>query len=231
MLALLVWGLVTVSGGYNSGTFTAVPLDLSSAAAFEHTKGPEDAAITIVEYSDFQCPYCKQAVPVVEQILAEYPDSVRLIYRHYPLRQVHQQTQLAAESAEAAGRQDKFWEMHDVLFANQEQWSGNLGARGIFESYAEALGLDVDLFKTDLQDRALAEKIQNDYASGNDAGVQGTPTFFINGVQLKASSYSGFVAAINAELARLEEVAAATVDAGASAEDPDTVGTEPVTAE
>ncbi|HBU27528.1 TPA: hypothetical protein DEB00_00235 [Candidatus Uhrbacteria bacterium] len=230
-LGLLVWGLARMSGGYNSGTFNAVPLDLTSAAEFEHVKGPMDAGVTIVEYSDFQCPYCKQAVPVVEQILAEYPDTVNLIYRHYPLRQAHAQTQLAAEVSEAAGRQGKFWEMHDVLFANQEKWSGNLGARSIFEAYAEALELDVALFKTDLQDRALAEKVQHDYESGNDAGVRGTPTFFINGVKLKVPSYAGFVEAINTELDRLEEVRESTINAGESGSNPETVGTDAPTAE
>lgn len=230
-LVLIVWGLTSLGGGHNSGTFEAEQLDLTSSAAFEQVKGAESAAVTIVEYSDFQCPFCAQAAPIVDQVLSDYPEDVRVIYRHFPLRQIHAQAQLASEAAEAAGKQGKFWEMHDVLFANQSQWSGNLSARGIFETYAEALGLDVDQFKIDLQDRALSEKVDNDYQSGVAAGVQGTPTFFVNGERLQTPNYAGFVSAIDAEIERINEVAEATIEAGGDDADPDTVGSEPVTEE
>lgn len=200
-LVLMVWGLTVLSGSYNSGTFSATPLDLTSAADFEHVRGPVDAPVTIVEYSDFQCPFCQQAAPIVDRLLAEYPEHVRVIYRHFPLRQVHAQAQLAAEVAEAAGRQGAFWEMHDILFANQSTWAANLGARGIFETYAEALELDVEQFQKDLKDRALGEKIDHDYASGVKAGVQGTPSFFVNGVRLQTPGYAGFTEMIDAIVA------------------------------
>lgn len=227
-LVLIVWGLSSVGGSHNSGTFEAEQLDLTSSAAFEQVKGPENAAVTVVEYSDFQCPFCAQAAPIVDQVLAEYPDDVRVVYRHFPLNQIHAQAQLASEAAEAAGNQGQFWEMHDVLFANQSQWSGNLGARGIFETYAEALGLDMEQFNTDLRDGALTDKVDHDYQSGVTAGVQGTPTFFINGERLQTPSYAGFVSAIDAELERIGEVAEATIEAGGDDADPDTVGSEPV---
>ena len=195
-LALIIWGLSAASGRYDSGTFSAEPLDLTSAASYEHTKGPDDAAVTIVEYSDFQCPFCAQAAPIVAQLLEEYPEDVRVIYRHYPLRQIHLQAQLAAEAAEAAGKQGAFWEMHDVLFANQSQWSGNPGAKNAFVTYAEALGLDVAQFEDALNDRALTQKV-------NAAGVTGTPTFFLNGVRLQATSYQGMVNAVELELQKL----------------------------
>lgn len=226
MLALIVWGLTSLSGRHDSGTFDPTPLDLNVTEEFEQVKGAENAAITIVEYSDFQCPFCAQAAPVVDRIVNEYPDDVRVVYRHYPLRQIHAQAQFAAEAAEAAGRQGKFWEMHDLLFENMDAWSG-ASARTAFESFAEQLGLDEEQFKTDMNDRAITQKVNNDYASGVAAGVQGTPTFFMNGVRLNANGYQGFVDAIEEELERIGEVAEVTIEAGDD-EDPDTVGSEPV---
>jgi Na+/H+ antiporter NhaA len=141
----------------------------------DHLRGPEDAPITVVEYGDFECPYCGQAEPVIRELLAGYGD-VRYVWRHLPLTDVHPQAQLAAEAAEAAADQGKFWEMHDLLFDHQDA----LQPRDLFR-YAEELGLDVERFRDVLRRHDVAGRVAEDVDNADLSGVTGTPTFFING--------------------------------------------------
>jgi protein-disulfide isomerase len=141
----------------------------------DHAQGPESAPVTLVEYGDYECPYCGQAEPVVRELLADFGD-VRYVWRHLPLHDVHPAAQLAAEAAEAAAAQDMFWEMHDRLFANQDR----LRARDLL-GHADALGLDVERFGADLRRHLGAARIAEDLDSADLSGVSGTPTFFING--------------------------------------------------
>jgi Na+/H+ antiporter NhaA len=141
----------------------------------DHIRGPSDAPVTVVEYGDYECPYCGQAEPVVRELLADFGD-VRYVWRHLPLHDVHPAAQLAAEAAEAAAAQDMFWEMHDRLFANQDR----LRARDLL-GHADALGLDVERFGADLRRHLGAARIAEDLDSADLSGVSGTPTFFING--------------------------------------------------
>jgi protein-disulfide isomerase len=140
----------------------------------DHTRGPADASVTLVEYGDFQCPYCGQAEPVVRQLLTD--DDLRYVWRHLPLSDVHPQARLAAQAAEAAAAQDRFWEMHDVLLAHQDKLRivDLLG-------YAEDLGLDQERFHDDVMNRVHEGRISDDLESADLSGVSGTPTFFING--------------------------------------------------
>jgi protein-disulfide isomerase len=141
----------------------------------DHIRGPVDAPVTVVEYGDFECPFCGQAEPAVRELLRDFGD-VSYVWRHLPLNDVHTRAQLAAEAAEAAAAQDAFWEMHDLLLANQSALAPNDLMR-----YAERLGLDVDRFTDDLRTRVGAARIADDVDSADLSGVTGTPTFFING--------------------------------------------------
>ena len=141
----------------------------------DHFRGPIDAPVTVVEYGDFECPYCGRAEPVVRELLQEFGD-VRYVWRHLPLSDVHPNAQLAAEAAEAAARQDAFWEMHDLLFKHQDA----LGPRDLI-SYARELGIDVERFTDDLREHTGNARVAEDIDSADLSGVSGTPTFFING--------------------------------------------------
>jgi Na+/H+ antiporter NhaA len=141
----------------------------------DHVRGPVDAPVTLVEYGDFECPYCGMAEPIVRELLRDFGD-VSYIWRHLPLSDVHPRAQLAAEAAEAAGAQGAFWEMHDVLLDHQDRLGPNDLA-----GYAERLGLDVERFTADLQFHAGAARVAEDVDSADLSGVSGTPTFFING--------------------------------------------------
>ena len=141
----------------------------------DHIRGPLDAPVTVVEYGDFECPYCGRAEPVVRELLSDFAD-VRYVWRHLPLTDVHPHAQLAAEASEAAADQGAFWEMHDLLLEHQDA----LRPPDLV-SYAERLGLDVARFTQDLQDNLGANRIAQDVEGADLSGVSGTPTFFING--------------------------------------------------
>jgi protein-disulfide isomerase len=140
----------------------------------DHIRGPKQALLTIIEFGDFECPYCGQAEPVVRDILTD--TTIRYVWRHLPLTDVHPRAQLAAEAAEAAGAQDAFWPMHDLLLQHQDALT-MMDLRG----YAESLGLDVDRFGDDLERHEYATRVAQDVESADLSGVSGTPTFFING--------------------------------------------------
>jgi Na+/H+ antiporter NhaA len=141
----------------------------------DHIRGPMEAPVTMVEYGDFECPYCGQAEPVVRELLGDFGD-VRYVWRHLPLSDVHPNAQLAAEASEAAARQGAFWEMHDLLLDHQDA----LGPNDLM-GYAEQLGLDIERFSNDLREQEGAAQIAEDVDSADISGVSGTPTFFING--------------------------------------------------
>jgi Na+/H+ antiporter NhaA len=153
-------------------------LDLSEDVDPErdHIRGPDDALVTLLEYGDFQCPYCGQAEQVIRELLSTLGDDVRYVWRHLPLSDVHLNAQAAAEAAEAAAAQGKFWDMYDMLLSHQDALQPSDLA-----GYAEQLGLDVERFEDELRTREYASRIGDDVASADESGVSGTPTFFING--------------------------------------------------
>ena len=144
--------------------------------ASDHTLGPDHAPVTVVEYGDFECPNCKQAAPAVKLLLERYAERVHFAYRHFPLEDVHPHALLAAQAAECAGGQGKFWQMHDLLFAHQDQ----LKAKSL-HTYAEQLGLDMARFKAELDDQVYLQRVREHIASGLKSGVRGTPGIFVNG--------------------------------------------------
>lgn len=147
-----------------------------------YSTGAEDAKVTIVEFSDFQCPACAVNAPALKPYLEQNPDQIKLIFRHFPLS-YHNNARLAASAAEAAGRQDKFWQMHDLLFANQLEWQDLPEEEAIaeFEKYAVEFDIDLEKFQQDLSDPVILEKIDRDIKDGYQAKVGGTPSFYING--------------------------------------------------
>ncbi len=142
----------------------------------DHVIGPVTAAVTLLEYGDYECPFCGAAHPIVKQVREIVGDDLRFAYRHFPLTQIHTHAYQAAEAAEAAGAQGRFWQMHDTLFENQDR----LGLRDLI-SYADALGVDLDRFVTDMRNGTYAGRLREDFMSGIRSGVNGTPTFFVNG--------------------------------------------------
>lgn len=164
----------------------------------DHIRGSATAPVTVVEYSDFQCPACASYESIVQRLVKENPDKVRLVYRHYPLRSIHPNAQAASEAAEAAAKQGKFWEMHDMLFNTQTDWSRKSNPEELFTEYARSLGLNLEQFKTDSESKEVRAKIDADYTSGTRSGVQGTPTFFVNGRQITSPrSYEEFKALVD----------------------------------
>ncbi|MFD9463070.1 Na+/H+ antiporter NhaA [Streptomyces sp. NPDC060027] len=181
---LLTWVVTLVIGALGArsrarallGSGQAI-IDLSEPVDVEHdhVRGPLDAPVTLVEYGDFECPYCGLAESAVRELLADFGD-VRYVWRHLPLTDVHPNAQLAAEASEAAARQDRYWEMHDLLMAHQ----GDLGPKDLLR-YAARIGLDDDRFRDDLRAGAGTARVAMDVESADLSGVSGTPTFFVNG--------------------------------------------------
>lgn len=178
ILALVVFGLSRLTNKAPAGP-VGTPATVTER---DWIKGNREARVTLIEYSDFQCPACGAAFPAVQEIMRELGDRVRFVYRHFPLPQ-HKQAKLAAAAAEAAGKQNKFWEMHDRLFERQREWSDQGGARELFLGYARDLGLDLNKFPAELDAAEADDKIRADQESGWGAGVNATPTFFLNGVR------------------------------------------------
>lgn len=155
------------------------PIDSDLTPSIEeedHVIGPETAAVTLVVYCDFECPYCGRAYPIIKLLQARLRDRLRFVFRHFPLTAKHPYAQLAAEAAEAAGGQGQFWAMHDLLFENQDA----LEEDDLY-AYAEVLGLDKGRFRRELHSRLYAKRVDRDVRSGRRSGVRGTPTFFLNG--------------------------------------------------
>ena len=142
----------------------------------DHSQGNPGANLVIVEYGDYQCPYCGAAYPVLKQITDKYGDQIKFVFRNFPLSEMHRYARLAAIAAEAAALQGNFWEMHDAIYENQEYLNENF-----LLELAERLQLDINKFKTDINSPKLAEKVDSDFESGVLSGVNGTPSFFVNG--------------------------------------------------
>jgi protein-disulfide isomerase len=157
---------------HSAAPFTlAVPVNQT-----DHILGPASAKVTLVEYGDFECPSCGQAYPAVGMLLKHFEGRMRFVFRHFPLREVHPHAELAAEAAEAAGAQGKFWEMHRLLFEHQS----HLKAKSLRE-YAEKLELDLTRYDFEMKDQVYLQRVQEHIAGGIQSGIRSTPTFYING--------------------------------------------------
>lgn len=184
IIALIVWGLIAAQNkAAREAQAILLPTDIATST--DHIRGSLTAPVTLVEYGDFQCPACAAYYPIVEKVLAdEGPDAVRFVFRHFPLTQ-HPNGIPAGKASEAASNQGKFWEMYNVLYEKQSEWSTVTDAKTLFIGYAKSIGLDEKKFLADYDLPVLMSKITNDYKGGVKAGINSTPTFFINGKQIK----------------------------------------------
>jgi len=209
---VLVWGVLTVGilaiaaglygvvvqglqGSAGGSTLTAKVTDEDRA------RGGEHASVVIVEYSDFECPACKYFFDIIKQLEADKEGEIKFVYRHFPLQQ-HRYARLAAQAAEAAGLQGRFWEMHDVLFERQTEWSKTEDMRAVLAEYASGIGLDSNVFLRDLDRSEVVEKIDRDIALGVKQNIKGTPTFFLNGMMVQFRSYEELKQLVEEELSK-----------------------------
>lgn len=162
----------------------------------DHQAGPANAPVTLVEYGDYECPHCGRAHPIVQKVRKHFGDRLRFVFRNFPLNESHPNAEAAAEVAEFAGARGKFWEMHDLLFENQDRFSGP-----VFVELAEGLGLpEADLVQ-EVNDGLYRARVRSDFEGGIRSGVNGTPSFFINGVRHDASfAFEDLVNAIDRAL-------------------------------
>ena len=175
-------GFVWINGGDKGGADTAA----DGGVRVVHVTGKTDAKVTLVEYSDFQCPACRAYYPVVEQVVQTYKDRISFEYRHYPLTTIHRNAFAAARASEAAGAQNKFWEMYRELFTDQQDWENAGNAQTIFEGYAQRLGLDMTKFKSDFASSATNGAINASITEFNKRGLpKATPTFLLNGKKIE----------------------------------------------
>src|SRR5256885_16924548 len=177
-------------------------LSAKSDAEAPHIRGNPDAPVTLEEYGDFQCPPCGMFATFLGQLENEYDSRLRVVFRNFPLT-MHEHAREAALAAEAAGLQGRFWEMHDVLYREQETWSKAPNVRELFESYAGTIGLNLDQFRKDMDGEKVRERVDSDHVLGDSLGVKLTPTLFINNhpVDPKDKNPEGVRAAIDAALA------------------------------
>jgi len=181
-----------------------------------NVKGNPDAAVELVKYSDFECPACAVASPVVDTLLESYGDEIRFEYRHFPLISIHALAIPAARAAEAAGQQGAFFPMHDLLFENQRSWSTAPNPTALFIAYAEQLELDVALFRRHLGASVIEDHIRSQFGEAQALGLTGTPTFLLNGQRMSFQSYEEMVsqveAAVRGDSATTTVPAAAAID-------------------
>jgi protein-disulfide isomerase len=195
----------TPSGG--SGELLPAVVVNEPGAEPPQAVGPNDAPVTLEEFGDFECPPCGALHPDLKKIEQEYGSRVRIIFREFPLVPTHQHALAAARAAEAAGMQDKFWEMHDLIYETQRTWHEAFDVRPIFEDYARRIGLNLDKFRKDQASEVVEQRIFLDGKRAHALGVKGTPTVFMNGREIPFESLAPekLRALINAELAQAKK--------------------------
>lgn len=200
VVILVLGGIFAFSGNKNSKSSSG---NSKPGTLTEHIEGQGTTGVTLLEYGDYQCPFCGEYFPTVKQIQAEYGDKIKFQFRNFPLASLHQNAFAAARAAEAAGLQNKFWGMFDNLYQNQSQWSSLSNPLPTFTQYAQQLGLNIAQFKTDYASDKVNNLINADEAEGNKLNIQGTPTFYLDGKEVQINNnVSDFEKLINAEIAK-----------------------------
>ncbi|MEK9184668.1 MAG: thioredoxin domain-containing protein [Patescibacteria group bacterium] len=196
VVVVLVGLLVLVNNNFQGKPIIDVLLT-NPINANDYTEGNDKSSVTLVEYSDFQCPACGAYYPLIKKIVEEYKDKIYFAYRHFPLSQ-HKNAKISAYVAEAAGKQGKFFDMHNMIFDNQLVWSESNDAQKIFTEYAVKLGLDMEKFNIDIKSKETIQKVDADAISGVNSGVDSTPSFFLNGKKIEnPQNYEEFRKIIN----------------------------------
>ena len=202
ILLVLVVGAVAFLSGNSAPT--APETTTSPITAADHVRGAATSTVSLIEYGDFECPACGAYEPLMEQLLKDYGTKVTFVFRNFPLTMLHKNAMLGAEAAEAAGLQGKYWEMHDLLYTQQQEWStgSTADATKAINGYATSLGLNLTKFDADMQSQGVSDKIQSDMKAGTAAQIDHTPTFFINLKQIpNPQSYAQFRTALDDALA------------------------------
>ena len=196
IIALIIIGLVAANKKHPVATSeVAIPLP-SPVTSADWSRGNPNAPVTLVEYGDFECPACQAYYPVVEQVFDASSSTLRMVFRHFPLTQ-HADAIPAAKAAEAAGNQGKFWEMFGLLYSNGKDWDTLSDPTSVFDGYAQKLGLNMTQFTADMNSAVVAKKISDSTVAATAAGIDATPTFFINGYRIQnPESYDEFITAI-----------------------------------
>jgi len=164
--------------------------------------GPKNAKVTLVEYSDFECPACKIYAPIITQLNKDFPNDLKIVYRHFPLPQ-HKNARVSAQAAEAAGKQGKFWEMEELIFEKQSEWASSNNSQENFISYAASLGLNIEKFKSDFNSDSVKVEIEKDFISGEESKITYTPTFFLNSKRINnPQGYEEFKSLIEARIGK-----------------------------
>jgi protein-disulfide isomerase len=186
IVVLLIGAGLAAGAGLLLRSNTPAPPSAVATAAAGHSRGAEGASVVLVEYGDYECPPCfaRQYHVIIDRLLEKYPQTVRYEFRHFPLEKIHPNSLTAAMAAEAAGAQGKFWEMHKLLLSSHQRWYRSPKARDVFVELAGRLGLDMNTFTSGLDSKSIETKVRQDQAAGLAQGIQGTPTFLINGKKL-----------------------------------------------
>lgn len=206
VLVLIGVFVFTGSGSNDSGSKNAS----SKVAPTEHTIGKGTTGVTLTEYGDYQCPYCEEYAATVNQVRQKYGDQITFQFRNFPLTNLHQNAFAAARAAEAAGLQNKYWEMHDALYnpSNWQVWTNSSSPTQLFDQYAKEIGLNVSQFQKDYSSSKVNDLINADMAAGNKLGITGTPTFYIDGKKIDvANDQASFAKLIDAEIAKKQPAA------------------------
>jgi protein-disulfide isomerase len=176
-------GLIFIFSG--SSASINPPLELNKVNPLDHVEGNASSSVVIIEYGDFQCPACRSYYPIVKQMAQEFSSQAAFVFRHYPLTSIHLNAEFGARAAEAAARQGKFWEMHNLLYEKQDEWSTKADFMPLFDSYAELVGIDKAKFDADFNSKEVKDFVRAERNYGNSIGIQGTPTFYINGKKIE----------------------------------------------
>lgn len=197
----IILGIILIFGGivyFNNRSDSN-----TTASPSNHVEGNNTKNVTLVEYGDYQCPACESYYPIVKQVVAKYKNQIQFQFRNLPLTQIHQNAFVGARAAEAAALQNKFWEMHDMLYENQDTWSESSDPASYFYKYATELGMNLDQFKKDYASSKVNSTINADMAAFKKTGAQqATPTFFLNGKKIETTaSVDSFSKQIDAEIA------------------------------
>lgn len=189
ILLVVVIAAIASQGAQPGATFVSTTVPAIDAS--DHVKGDTSSKVSVIEYGDFECPACGEWEPIIEQIESDYGNRVEFVFRNFPLYQIHPFAMIGAQAAEAANLQGKYWEMHDLLYKDQAQWTANTSlspadvVSQFFNGYAQLLGLNVAKFDTDINSSAVQARVQRDLSSGNAAQIDHTPTFFVNLQQIQ----------------------------------------------
>jgi protein-disulfide isomerase len=200
IIALVVAGLIGVFMLFNKPGDAATTSTESLVRADSQKQG--SGSVNLVEFGDYQCPSCAAAHPIVQRLMKEYEGKITFVFRNYPLESIHKNALLAAKYAEASAKQNKFWQMHDKLYEAQKEWSELGDPAAKFADYATALGMDAAKLKNDANEAAILTLIKRDQTDGDAAGVQGTPSFFIDGKAVAKSDYDSLKTAIDTAIAQ-----------------------------